>query len=130
MPMLTRDQKGTMNWIKIGVLFCLLSVALGAFGAHAMKGHYSDYELGVFETAVRYQFFHGLGILSVCALEKSFGLNLTLSLWGMMVGVIVFSGSLYALVFSGVRTFGAITPIGGVCLLLAWLKVLFVSSKN
>ncbi len=98
------------------------AVALGAFGAHALQQRVSRELLEIFETGVRYQMFHALALLGV-ALAASRLPDSTLLYaagWLFVAGMLVFSGSLYALVFSGVRTLGAITPIGGVALLVGW----------
>jgi len=105
-----------------------MAVAMGAFGAHLLAARLSVRDLEIFETAVRYQMYHALALILIAALiPRSTAPALISSAgWAFTVGVIVFSGSLYLLVFSGVRTFGAITPIGGVALLAGW-ALLFTS---
>lgn len=108
-------------WLVLGALNALVSVAAGAFGAHALKARLDAYALGVFETAARYQMYHALALvlIGVVGLARP-ETNLAASGWAMQFGILVFSGSLYALALSGIKTFGAITPIGGVGFLVAW----------
>ncbi len=105
----------------IGALTALLAVALGAFGAHGLNGRMPTSDLATFETAVRYQMYHSLALLLLVAVSAAFpGFRGRGAGWAFVVGILVFSGSLYALVFSGVRWLGAITPVGGVAFLLGW----------
>lgn len=101
-----------------------LGVTLGAFGAHALRGRLSSEMLTVFETGVRYHFYHALALFVVAWLSKihpdSF---VTAAGWAFVFGILVFSGSLYVLSISGVRWWGAITPIGGIVFLLGWLAL-------
>lgn len=109
-------------WIVLGALNALISVAAGAFGAHGLRAKLSPELLVVFETGARYQMYHALGLLALGLFARgaSSGLTTT-SGWLMFAGIVVFSGSLYVLALSGIRGFGAITPIGGVSFLAAWL---------
>lgn len=101
------------------VLF--LAVACGAFGAHALKAYLTTDRLAIWQTAVFYQFIHGLGCLAIgVLLQNKNSRYLQLSGWSMLAGVVLFSGSLYLLALTGVREFGIITPIGGLMFLLAW----------
>ena len=109
----------------IGALFALMSVAAGAFGAHALRARISPELLAVFETAAKYQMYHALAlILGAVAYAKWGGTALIWAGWMFVAGVAVFSGSLYILALTGTRWWGAVTPVGGVCLLIGW--VLFV----
>lgn len=108
-----------------GALFGFLGVAAGAFGAHLLKTRLPSDSLNIFEVAVRYQMYHALVLIALVALIGLFpSLWLTSAGWFFITGVVIFSGSLYALVFSGVRIWGAITPIGGLLLLIGWLALL------
>ncbi|WP_368934898.1 DUF423 domain-containing protein [Alcaligenes faecalis] len=106
----------------LGTLIMALGVGLGAFGAHALRAMVDASALATWHTAVLYQLLHGLGLLLIAALGPQ--LN---AAWQsrsailMLAGVLIFSGSLYILVLSGVKWLGAITPIGGVAMILAWL---------
>ncbi len=105
----------------IGALFGILTVALGAFGAHALKSILDSYGQNIWEKAVFYQAIHALLLLLLPTLSNYLtpkALNVT----GYMIisGVLLFSGSLYILALSGKKYFGAITPIGGVALILGW----------
>lgn len=110
-------------FLVIGAILGGLSVAGGAFGAHALKGQLSDRALEIFETGIRYQMYHALALLAVGLLlgrsEAAIPL-LTTAGFAFSLGVILFSGSLYALSFSGVKVLGAIAPLGGLSLMIGW----------
>ena len=110
----------------IGSLFAALSVLLGAFGAHVLKNRLSIEDLAIFETAVRYQMYHALGILLMGV--ASFYLTeklVSIPAYFLILGIIIFSGSLFLLVFTNLRWFGAITPVGGLCLIIGWLLLAY-----
>ena len=108
--------------IGIGALSAFIAVSAGAFGAHALKQVLDADMLAVYRTAVEYQFFHSLGLLAIGALDKVNARHChTIAAWTMLAGILVFSGSLYALSLSGIRWLGMITPIGGLGFLAAWL---------
>lgn len=111
------------KWLLIlGAFMGLMSVAMGAFGAHALKNRLGQEMLSVFEVGARYQMYHALAIfLAVWVSTLAPGVFAPLSGWLFAAGITIFSGSLYALALTGVRLFGAITPIGGVLLLIGWL---------
>ena len=105
-----------------GGLAALAAVALGAFGAHALKGRLTPEMLAVWHTAVEYHVFHALGLLAVglIATQLPESALLKWSGWLMLAGIVLFSGSLYALALTGVRWLGAVTPAGGTAFLAAW----------
>ena len=114
-----------------------LSVALGAFGAHGLKDKLNESALGIFETAVRYQFYHVFALLAVAILFGSFpGKNLQWAGMCFIIGIILFSGSLYALTALsatntvGLRGIGAITPIGGVFFIVGWVFLFLAVIKG
>ncbi len=109
-------------WFRLGCLSCALGVALGAFGAHALKGTRSDYHLKVWDTAVHYQFVHGLGLIIVAAVGAG-RTGRSLAGWCFSVGTALFSGSLYALVLTERAAWGAVTPIGGLLFIAGWLAL-------
>ncbi len=105
-----------------GSLSAVLAVALGAFGAHALASRLTPSDLDTFEVAVRYQMYHALALLFLgLALERWPGALGTWAGWGFISGTFVFSGSLYVLVLTGMRWLGAVTPIGGLALIVGWL---------
>ena len=107
-----------------GATLALLAVALGAFGAHALRARLEPRDLEIFETAVRYQMYHALGLIGIAWLSTRLVGPLTgWAGWLMVAGTLVFSGSLYLLVLTGPRWLGAITPIGGLMLIAGWLLV-------
>ncbi|WDZ55849.1 DUF423 domain-containing protein [Paenibacillus polymyxa] len=110
----------------LGCIVMFLAVALGAFGAHALKKRLSADMISIFQTGIQYQIAHGLGLLLLGVLADSLvhsSLIVTAG-WVMLVGILLFSGSLYALSISGVRKLGAITPIGGLAFLASWVIVI------
>ena len=105
----------------LGGLAGALAVAAGAFGAHALRGRLAPRDLEIFETAARYQLYHALALLAVAwamGCNRQWGVAAG---WLLAGGVVVFSGSLYALVLTGQRWLGAVTPLGGVALILGWV---------
>ena len=104
-----------------GSLFGFLGVGAGAFGAHVLKARLSPAMLETFEVAVRYQMFHALALLAVGIwLRTEASPALCWAGWSFVAWVVIFSGSLYLLVLTGIRWLGAITPIGGLALLAGW----------
>ncbi|BBN82381.1 UPF0382 membrane protein [Pseudoalteromonas sp. A25] len=116
-------------FLLVGSLFCMLSVALGAFAAHGLKQHLDEYALGVFKTASDYQMSHGLALIAVGLLLK-WGVKVSISGWLLIAGIVLFSGSLYLLAITGIKWLGAITPIGGVCFIAAWVVLIVKISKH
>ena len=117
-----------MNWSAIGAIFLAVAVGLGAFGAHGLKDRLDAYSLGIWEKAVFYHFIHSMGVLVVSLLPRagSFSVGAASNVcWLLIAGVLIFSGSLYTLALTGVRSLGAITPIGGVCFIAAWLLLAY-----
>ena len=115
----------------LGSLSAFLAVALGAFGAHALKARLDANMLAVFETGVRYQMVHALALLAVgWACTRWPGPAVTTSGWLFLVGTVFFSGSLYALALTGTRWLGAVTPIGGVAWLSAWLLLAWAAWRG
>ncbi len=114
-----------------GAILAFLGVALGAFGAHALRSRVDANLLAVYQTGVQYHLVHALGVMLIGVLVQVVpDLKwLRIAGWTMVVGVIVFSGSLYTLSLTGVRAFGAVTPLGGVALLAAWLMLAFGAAK-
>ena len=117
------DYRMDRTFLLIGAVLGFLGVAFGAFGAHALRSRLSPDMLAVFETGVRYQMYHVFAVLIVAAAIGRIGNAplLVLAGWVFFAGILLFSGSLYALAFTGVTGLGAITPIGGVLLLIGWI---------
>lgn len=104
-----------------GAIAAFIGVALGAFGAHSLKDRLSLDMLIIFEVGVRYQMYHALGLIAVSwATTRWPENNLKGAGWAFIVGIIIFSGSLYLLSLTGMRWLGAITPIGGIAFLIGW----------
>lgn len=110
------------TWFVMGAGLAALAVAAGAFGAHGLKSRLTPQLLEVWEMAARYQLFHALGLmLAALAVERFSAAPGPLGGWLLGIGIVIFSGSLYALALSGIRALGAVTPIGGVLLIAGWI---------
>ncbi|MED1800632.1 DUF423 domain-containing protein [Brevibacillus porteri] len=109
-------------FLMLGSISGFLSVALGAFGAHALKEKLDEYSLGIFHTGVTYQTTHALALVLVALLLKWYpdSSGLVWAGWCFAAGSLIFSGSLYTLAMTGIKVLGAITPIGGVLFLAGW----------
>jgi len=109
-------------FITLASLSGMLAVMFGAFGAHALRARLDDYAMGVFETAVQYHSYHSLALLAVgvVALSQPQTVLLKSSGWLFLIGILVFSGSLYLLGITGVRWLGAVTPLGGLAFIGGW----------
>jgi uncharacterized membrane protein YgdD (TMEM256/DUF423 family) len=121
-----------MNWTAVGAVFLALAVAMGAFGAHALKERLDEYSLGVYEKAVFYHFIHALGILLISLLGRTGAVSASgeaRAAWLLAVGILLFSGSLYALAISGTRILGAITPFGGIAFIAGWLVLAYEAAR-
>ena len=117
--------------VALGALSGLISVAAGAFGAHALKGRLSDYHLGVFETAARYQMYHALALVLIGLLALSRPQTALQAAGGSMVaGTVLFSGSLYVLALTDMRWLGAITPLGGLAFMIGWGLLAFSALRT
>lgn len=113
-------------------VFGALSVMIGAFGAHALRATLeAQNRIETFETAVKYQFYHTIALLAIGLLMyKVSDKLLGYAGYSMIGGILIFSGSLYILCLSGVRWLGAITPIGGVLMIVGWVLLLLALARN
>ena len=123
------------KFIKVSILFCVVSVILGAFGAHLLKDLLSETELSSFKTGIRYQMFHGLSILILSLNSNKFTSKLKTSLLLMSIGTVLFSFSIYLLSIDTLLSFsmkflGPITPIGGTILITSWIYLLLNVKNN
>jgi uncharacterized membrane protein YgdD (TMEM256/DUF423 family) len=122
-----------MNWSATAAILLSLAVVLGAFGAHALRGRLDAYAMGVWEKAVFYHFVHALGLLVVSTFPKLGLLSPNAASWVcalLLAGVVIFSGSLYLLAITGIRILGAVTPLGGLSFIAAWLLLAFALLRN
>lgn len=122
-----------MNWSALAAILMGLGVGIGAFGAHGLRGRLDEYSMGVYEKAVMYQFFHALGLLIVSFLPRIGALSQSAGTWVcalLFAGIVLFSGSLYALALSGVKALGAVTPLGGLAFLAAWFLLAYFLIRN
>lgn len=118
-------------FIILGALNAFLSIALGAFGAHGLEKMVEPKYLEIWKTGVQYQMFHATGLLIIGVLLGKFPANALLSWsgWMMLIGIILFSGSLYILTVTKIGVLGAITPFGGVSFLIAWVLLTIAAVK-
>ena len=113
----------------IAALLAATGVALGAFGAHALRSRLSPRDLEIFETAVRYQMYHAFALFVAAALLARGIAPAAGAAWAFIVGTLVFSGSLYTMVFTGTRWLGAITPIGGAAFIVGWIMLALAARR-
>jgi uncharacterized membrane protein YgdD (TMEM256/DUF423 family) len=120
------------TFLLIGAVLGFLGVALGAFGAHGLRSRLSPDMLGVFETGVRYQMYHVFALLIVAAAIGHIGSArlLVMAGWCFLAGILIFSGSLYALALTSTGVLGAITPIGGLAFLAGWACLAFFAAAR
>ncbi|MBT3923949.1 MAG: DUF423 domain-containing protein [Nitrospina sp.] len=118
-----------LGWVSFGAGLAGLSVMLGAFGAHSLKARLTEKKLATFHTATDYLGYHALGLIAIgvliFVLNEEIGLKLKRSARWISAGILLFSGSLYALAFDGPRFFGPITPLGGLCFMIGWFTLAF-----
>ena len=114
------------TWIIAGSFFAALAVIFGAFGAHGLKSKVSPEDLIIFETGVRYQMYHALGLvlLGLLGMSTSFSISQLPALF-FVIGIIIFSVTLYLIPLTGIRWLGAITPIGGIAFIAGWFMLIY-----
>ena len=114
------------TWIIAGSFFAALAVIFGAFGAHGLKSKVSPEDLIIFETGVRYQMYHALGLvlLGLLGMITSFSISQLPALF-FVIGIIIFSGTLYLIPLTGIRWLGAITPIGGIAFIAGRFMLIY-----
>jgi len=116
-------------FLLMGASFSFIGVALGAFAAHSLKASITPYLLDVFQTGVHYQMIHSISLI-VLSLFPHKSVWLDVAGWSFIIGILLFSGSLYALSLSGVTQLGIITPFGGFSFLIGWFSLLIFAWKN
>lgn len=119
------------TFLALGALSAGVSVAAGAFGAHALKARLPPDLLAVFETGARYQMYHAVGLaLAAWAASRQGGAAASWAGWLFLAGTLLFSGSLYALALSGIRVLGAVTPFGGVAFIAGWIALALAALRG
>tara|TARA_B110000444_G_C18813820_1_gene584072 strand:- start:149 stop:523 length:375 start_codon:yes stop_codon:yes gene_type:complete len=115
----------TKLFLLIASLSGFSAVFIGAFGAHMLKARLNEYSMSVYQTGFEYHFYHSLALLAVALLSFWYPQStaLRISGCGFVIGIVLFSGSLYLLSLTGISWLGAITPVGGVCFLVGWLAL-------
>ena len=124
------------KFILTGLVLIILGIILGAFGAHGLKGKVSVEKLIAYETAVRYQLFNGIGLLAIAAISALLHYTIKPSFWLILLGVILFSGSIYGMVIlelmqmPALKILGPITPLGGLSMIVGWLLILIQAMRQ
>jgi uncharacterized membrane protein YgdD (TMEM256/DUF423 family) len=114
----------------LGSVFSFLAVALGAFAAHILKDKLTSEMFNIYEVGVRYHFYHALGLFVVAwAISRTPQANFAPAGWLFVAGIILFSGSLYAMSLTGIKALGIITPFGGLCFLAGWFWLAWTAWK-
>ena len=112
------------EWVIAGAVCAMVGVALGAFGAHGMSGWVAPDLLVIWETGARYQMYHAFGMFAVAIVAGQWPQSpASMAGWAFLAGVVLFSGSLYLMALTGIRLFGAITPLGGVAFIIGWATI-------
>ncbi|ARC60829.1 hypothetical protein CHCC20441_1393 [Bacillus licheniformis] len=115
----------------LGAVNAMLAVALGAFGAHGLEGKIPEKYLQIWQTGVQYHMYHALGLIAVALIASKLAGAVSVSAagWLMFAGIVLFSGSLYVLSLTQISVLGAITPLGGVAFIAAWIMVVVSAVK-
>ncbi|HWA30516.1 MAG TPA: DUF423 domain-containing protein [Rhizomicrobium sp.] len=118
-------------WLVIAAINGALAVAFGAFGAHGLQGRVDAHALAVFETGARYHMYHALamGLAAIAARNGAASAQASAAAALFLVGIILFSGSLYLLALTGVRSLGLVTPFGGLAFLAGWIALAWAAAK-
>lgn len=126
--------KNNYQWLFLGSVFAGLGVVLGAFGAHVLENRLTGDDLSTYEAAVRYQMYHAFALLILYSFSQNLPIQKVKTIgWAFVLGIILFSGSLYLLLITGISLLGAITPLGGVSFLFGWFtlaKEAHIASKS
>lgn len=112
-----------MSWISISAITGFLGVALGAFGAHALRGKVPENLLSAYQTGVQYHLVHAAVLVALALYGKATSSSVGLPATLLLAGVVLFSGSLYAMALTGQSRLGMITPLGGLCFLAGWVAL-------
>ena len=116
------------TFLLLGSIAGALAVAIGAFGAHALRGRVAEEMLSTFEIGARYHMYHALALLLVAWVSSRWpGPGVSTAGWLFVAGIVIFSGSLYLLALTGQRWLGAVTPLGGLCFLGGWVLLAWVA---
>lgn len=124
------------KFILTGLILIITGIILGAFGAHGLKGKVSVEKLVAYETGVRYQLFNGVGMLALAGASALFRFSIKPSYWFILVGVVLFSGSIYGMTFQELmqtpisKILGPITPLGGLMMIIGWLLILIQAMRQ
>ena len=128
------NKNQSLRWIAVGSIVVAVAVMLGAFGAHGLKEVLTAAQMKVYQTAVQYHFYHGLGLMLVGLVMLSLSDVISVGLrwvpWLLLIGIVLFSGSLYALTLFDLRWLGILTPFGGLSFIAGWVLLAVVLWKQ
>lgn len=131
--MTTLSNESINRWALVaGAGFAMLAVMIGAFAAHGLKQILGAYSMDIIETAAKYQMYHAIALLIVGILSVNTKLSqrwLNFAAFAFVLGIIIFSGSLYLLALTGIKSLGMITPIGGILFILGWMSLIVASLR-
>jgi uncharacterized membrane protein YgdD (TMEM256/DUF423 family) len=119
-----------MNYVGISAIFGALGVGLGAFGAHALRDRLPAQLLSAYQTGVLYHLVHAVALLAIALYGRATRSDVSLPAWLLMAGIVLFSGSLYAMALTRISRFAMLTPLGGLCFIAAWISVLVVIGRS
>ena len=117
-------------WLAVAAINGFLAVAFGAFATHGLSGKIDAHALGIFETGARYHMYHALALgLAAIAGRGAAATSANYAAWCFLVGIVLFSGSLYLLALTGVRALGMVTPFGGLSFLIGWALLAWTATR-
>lgn len=115
-----------MRWIRTAAVLGFLAVAMGAFGAHALRERIDPSLMRVYQTGAHYHLVHAVALLALALYGRHARIRVSIPAWAFVIGITLFSGSLYGMAITGATRLGMITPLGGLCLLAGWLSLLLL----
>ncbi len=117
-------------WLAAASILGALGVAMGAFGAHALRGRLTPDQLASFGTAVQYHLLHSVALLALALWASAAGRSIQLPAALFSAGIVLFSGSIYGLLLTDQRWLGPVTPLGGLCFIAGWLSLLLLARSD
>ncbi len=117
-------------WLAVASILGTLGVAMGAFGAHALRGRLTPDQLASFATAVQYHLLHSVALLALALWALAAGRSIQVPAALFSAGIVLFSGSIYGLLLTDQRWLGPVTPLGGLCFIAGWLSLLLLARNN
>lgn len=123
--MSVRINRSNRKILMFSGLILALAVIMGAFGAHGLESSLSEKAMNIYQTGVKYHFYHGFGLILVTILSEITGIKFNGSIMSFFIGILIFSGNCYLYAITGIKFFAMIVPIGGLAFILGWLLLSF-----